>query len=101
MSYAQAALKLSKESEERPNDIISKNGLRDSMNKLKVMQEELKAKNDSKKAKRELNKLLKELPVMEEQPVEPSMQEQTIDPMSMIQQPQIMAKGGHLFATDG
>jgi intergrase/recombinase len=75
MSYAQAALKLSKESEERPNDMISKNGLRDSMNKLKIMQEELKAKNDAKKAKRELNKLLKELPVMEEQPVEPSMQE--------------------------
>lgn len=98
MSYAQAALKLSKESEERPNDIISKNGLRDSMNKLKVMQEELKAKNDAKKAKRELNKLLKELPVMEEQPVEPSMQEQMIDPMSMIQQPQMMAKGGHLFS---
>lgn len=101
MSYAQAALKLSKESEERPNDMISKNGLRDSMNKLKVMQEELKAKNDAKKAKRELNKLLKELPVMEEQPVEPSMQEQMIDPMNMIQQPQMMAKGGHLFAKNG
>ena len=101
MSYAQAALKLSKESEERPNDMISKNGLRDSMNKLKVMQEELKAKNDAKKAKRELNKLLKELPVMEEQLVEPSMQEQMIDPMSMIQQPQMMAKGGHLFGEDG
>lgn len=101
MSYAQAALKLSKESEERPNDMISKNGLRDSMNKLKVMQEELKAKNDAKKAKRELNKLLKELPVMEEQPVEPSMQEQMIDPMSMIQQPQMMAKGGHLFTDKG
>ena len=101
MSFAQAALKLSKESEERPNDIISKNGLRDSMNKLKVMQEELKAKNDTKKTKRELNKLLKELPVMEEQPVEPSMQEQIIDPMSMIQQPQMMAKGGHLFKDKG
>lgn len=101
MSYAQAALKLSKESEERPNDMISKNGLRDSMNKLKVMQEELKAKNDAKKAKRELNKLLKELPVMEEQLVEPSMQEQMIDPMSMIQQPQMMAKGGHLFTDKG
>lgn len=101
MSYAQAALKLSKESEERPNDMISKNGLRDSMNKLKVMQEELKAKNDAKKTKRELNKLLKELPVMEEQPVDPSMQEQTIDPMSIIQQPQMMAKGGHLFAKKG
>ena len=101
MSYAQAALKLSKESEERPNDVISKNGLRDSMNKLKLMQEELKAKNDAKKAKRELNRLLKEFPVMQEQPVEPSMQEQMINPMSMIQQPQMMAKGGHLFADEG
>lgn len=98
LSFADAALKLSKESEERPNDPISKKGLQDSMNKLRGMQEQLKTKNDAKKAKRELNKLLKELPVMEEQTIEPSMQEQTIDPMSMIQQPQMMAKGGHLFA---
>lgn len=98
LSFADAALKLSKESEERPNDPISKKGLQDSMNKLREMQEALKAKHDAKKAKRELNKLLKEFPVVEEQPVEPSMQEQMIDPMSMIQQPQIMATGGHLFA---
>ena len=99
MSYAQAALKLSKESEERPNDMISKNGLKDSMNKLKVMQEKLKAKNDEKKLKREINKLLKNLPVIEEQSIEDSTQNVEV-PMDIAQQP-MFAKGGHLFAQNG
>lgn len=99
MSYAQAALKLSKESEERPNDIISKNGLRDSMNKLKMMQEELKAKNDKKKLKREINKLLKNLPVIEEPTIESPTQNVEV-PMSLLQQ-SMFAKGGHLFPGGG
>ena len=101
MTFAEAALKLSKESEERPNDMISKNGLRDSMNKLKVMQETLKAKNDEKKLKREINKLLKDMPVVEEQPIEdPTLQQNTEVPMDMLQQP-MFAKGGHLFTDKG
>lgn len=100
MSYAEAALKLSKESEERPNDMISKNGLRDSMEKLKVMQETLKAKNDEKKLKREINKLIKDMPVVEEQPIEnPILQQNAEVPTDMLQQP-MFAKGGHLFADE-
>lgn len=42
MTYAEAAKKLQKESEERPNDIISKKGLDDAMNKLQMLQEQFK-----------------------------------------------------------
>lgn len=42
MTYAEAAKKLQKESEERPNDTISKKGLDDAMNKLQMLQEQLK-----------------------------------------------------------
>ena len=43
-SYAKAALKISEESKERPNDIISKRGLQDGLGKLAMLQEEDKAK---------------------------------------------------------
>lgn len=42
LSFAQAALKMSKESEERPNDPISQTGLQDSMQKLMVEQEQIR-----------------------------------------------------------
>lgn len=42
MTYAEAAKKLQKESEERPNDTISKRGLDDAMSKLQMLQEQLK-----------------------------------------------------------
>jgi hypothetical protein len=70
VSYADAALQISKESEERPNDPISKNGLKDSMMKLQQLQEALKAKNEAKKQKRLENKLAKEL---ESLPIEEQM----------------------------
>lgn len=102
VSYADAALQISKESEERPNDPISKNGLKDSMMKLQQLQEALKAKNEAKKQKRLENKLAKEL---ESLPIEEQMmlaqqptQEQMIDPTMMMQQQQMFAKGGHLFS---
>lgn len=41
-TFAQIARNLQKESEERPNDPISKNGLEDSMAKLTVLQEEVR-----------------------------------------------------------
>jgi hypothetical protein len=46
MSFADAAKKLSKESEERPNDPISLNGLEDNMMKLMNIQEFIKAKKN-------------------------------------------------------
>lgn len=84
LSFADAALKLSKESEERPNDPISKKGLQDSMNKLREMQDALKAKNDAKKQKRLQNKLIKELTQL------------PIEEQQLLQQPQMFAEGGEL-----
>lgn len=47
LTFADAALKMAKESEERPNDSISKNGLRDSMTKLMIAQELLRTNEAS------------------------------------------------------
>lgn len=44
LSFADAALQMSKESEERPNDPISRNGLEDSMMKLMMAQEQVREK---------------------------------------------------------
>lgn len=46
LSFADAALQMSKEAEERPNDPISKAGLNDSMTKLMVAQEGVRAKEE-------------------------------------------------------
>lgn len=59
-SYAEVSKELSKESEERPNDPISKKGLEDSMAKLQQAQEEYKAIRDQEKLKKALNKLTPE-----------------------------------------
>ena len=49
LTFADAALQLAKESEERPNDPISQNGLRDSMSKLMAAQEQIRTNLNSKK----------------------------------------------------
>ena len=59
-SYAEVSKELSKESEERPNDPISKKGLEDSMAKLQQAQEEYKAIRDQEKLKKALDKLTPE-----------------------------------------
>lgn len=46
LSFADAALQMSKEAEERPNDPISKAGLNDSMTKLMMAQEEVRVKEE-------------------------------------------------------
>ena len=46
LTFADAALKMSKESEERPNDSISQRGLEDSMIKLIMAQEEVRGKKN-------------------------------------------------------
>lgn len=51
-TFADAAKELSKESNERPNDPISKNGLDYFMNTLAENQEELRMKNENRKANR-------------------------------------------------
>ena len=49
MTFAEAAKKAQKESEERPNDPISQRGLEDIMNKLMVEQETLRQKRQDRK----------------------------------------------------
>lgn len=49
-TFAEAAKELSKESEERPNDPISKNGLDAFMSALSESQEELRMKNENRRA---------------------------------------------------
>ena len=46
LTFADAALKMSKESEERPNDLISQRGFEDSMVKLMFAQEEVRSKKN-------------------------------------------------------
>lgn len=49
LTFADAAIQMSKESEERPNDPISQAGLDDSMIKLMIAQEDIRAKKDTGK----------------------------------------------------
>lgn len=49
LTFAEASKKLAKESEERPNDPISKRGLEASMNDLMIAQEMIKEKENKKK----------------------------------------------------
>jgi hypothetical protein len=51
MTFADAAKKVQKESEERPNDPISKRGLEDIMMKLMVEQENIRRRREAKQAK--------------------------------------------------
>lgn len=56
-TFAEAAKYAQKESEERPNDPISKQGLNDIMNKLSNEQERIKQERQARKLKRQLNKM--------------------------------------------
>ena len=56
-SFADIAKIISTESEERPNDPISKNGLIDGMMKLQAIQEDIRTRKAQAKFKREFNKL--------------------------------------------
>ena len=92
-SYADAAEMLQKESEERPNDPISKKQLDVMMGRLKNSQETLKQKRNAMKIRREFEKL------------SPEEQAYMIQAMSQPQQAipvqvQQMAVGGHLFNGD-
>jgi hypothetical protein len=49
LTFADAAIQMSKESEERPNDPISKAGLEDGMLKLMMAQEQIRAKRSGNK----------------------------------------------------
>lgn len=59
MTFADAAKLVQKESEERPNDPISKRTLDDIMNKLMTEQETIRQKREEAKQKREIKKYAK------------------------------------------
>lgn len=93
-TFADAAEILQKESEERPNDPISKRNLDAMFARLQGSQEELKAKRDAMKMKREFEKL------------SPEEQAYMLQAMSQPQQAvpvqaQYAAEGGHLFDYGG
>lgn len=93
-TYADAAEAIQKESEERPNDPVSKRNLDVMMGRLQNSQETFKQKRDAMKMKREFEKL------------SPEEQAYMIQAMSQPQQAvpvqaQYAANGGHLFNDAG
>ena len=85
-TFAEAAKELQKESEERPNDPISKKGLEDSMSKLTETQETLKQEMQVNKAKKQFNKMSPE---------------EQLGIMDAAQASSIMAYGGKVNKFDG
>ena len=57
ITFADAAKKLSKESEERPNDPISKRGLKSFMEELESYQEEIRMKKQATEVKKKISKM--------------------------------------------
>ena len=100
LTYAEAAKKAQKESEERPNDPISKRGLEWIMAKLAESQETQR----EEQYMREVAKYAKQLGVSPEELLamieQQQAQEQQPQMQSMMQQPMMAAYGGELF-TDG
>lgn len=104
-TYADAAKQIQKESEERPNDPISKRNLTEMMGRLQDSQEALKEKRDGQAFKRAVNKMTPDELAMFMQQLQ---QPQQMQPMMAMQGMQSMqptqsevpmfGKGGHLFA---
>ena len=107
-TYADAAKQIQKESEERPNDPISKRNLAEMMGRLQGSQEALKEKRDVQAFKRAVNKMTPDELAMFMQQLQ---QPQQMQPMMAMQNMQSMqptqsevpmfAKGGHLFPLGG
>lgn len=93
-TYADAAKKVSKESEERPNDPISKRGLDASMRELMASQEEKKAVEKAKELQKAIAKMspeqLAEIQQLGAQQQEAQMQEQAMQEQALMQQQQQM-----------
>lgn len=85
ITFAEAAKKLSKEAEERPNDPISQNGLASAMGALMQSQEEVKAKREAARVKRQIAQMSPE---------------EIMNMVASLQggQPQQFANGGYLGA---
>ena len=94
VSFAEAAKKLSKESEERPNDPISKAGLDASMSFLTEAQEGIKQKKEALALKKQIAKMSpEEIMMMQQQMQQQPQQEQQQIPQD---DQQMMAYGGKI-----
>lgn len=90
-TYADAAEYIQRESEERPNDPISKRNLQTMMQRLQSSQETFKQKRDEAKLKRAFAKLS---PEEQAYMIQVMQQPQQVVPV----QGQMAAEGGHLFS---
>ena len=104
-TYADAAKQIQKESEERPNDPISKRNLVEMMSRLQGSQEALKEKRDGQALKRAVNNMTPDELAMfmqqlqQPQQMQPMMAMQSMQPMQSTQsEVPMFGKGGHLFA---
>lgn len=102
-TYAEAADAIQKESEERPNDPLSKKNLEVMMSRLQGSQEEVKAKRDQRKFREVINKMTPdELAMFMQQlqypeQMQPMMAMQSMQPMQPTQsEVPMFAKGGLL-----
>lgn len=106
LSYADAAIRLSKESEERPNDPLSQASLNKMLTFLSESQETLKAQREQRKARRQFTQMSPE----EQMNIMQMAQQQQIMPqvpqnpaMGMMDNPygNMSANGGNLFKGGG
>lgn len=102
-TYADAAKQIQKESEERPNDPISKRNLTEMMGRLQGSQEALKEKRDGQAFKKAINKMTPDELAMFMQQLQQPQQMQPMMAMQGMQSMQptqsevpIFAKGGLL-----
>lgn len=102
-TYAEAATQIQKESEERPNDAISKRSLDEMMGRLQGSQEEYKDKLQAKRLKSAVNKMTPDELAMfiqqsnQPQQMQPMMAMQPMQPMQPTQsEVPMFAKGGIL-----
>ena len=106
LSYADAAIRLSKESEERPNDPLSQASLNKMLTLLSESQETLKAQREQRKARRQFTQMSPE----EQMNIMQMAQQQQMIPqipqnpaMGMMDNPygNMSANGGNLFKGGG
>lgn len=100
-TYADAAKQIQKESEERPNDPISKRNLAEMMGRLQGSQEALKEKRDSQAFKRAVNKMTPDELAMFIQQLQQPQQMQPMMAMQGMQSMQPTQSEVPMFAKGG
>ena len=106
LSYADAAIRLSKESEERPNDPLSQASLNKMLTLLSESQETLKAQREQRKARRQFTQMSPEeqmniMQMAQQQQMMPQVPQNPT--MGMMDNPygNMSANGGNLFKGGG